>query len=66
MTTTIREALEWLKTLVGSRSKIRSRPSDRRSFTVSSRRAIERYGYDPMNIGDMPDRYADVERAAHT
>jgi nucleoside-diphosphate-sugar epimerase len=62
--TTIRAALEQLKTRVGSRSDITFRPSDRRSFTVSSRRAIERYGYDPMEIGAMLDRYADAEREA--
>jgi nucleoside-diphosphate-sugar epimerase len=62
--TTIREALERLKAGVGSRSEIRFRPSDQRSFIVSSRRAIECYGYDPMDIGDMLDRYADAERAA--
>jgi hypothetical protein len=32
---------------------------------VSSRRAIERYNYDPMEIGDMLDRYATAERVAH-
>jgi UDP-glucose 4-epimerase len=63
--TTIRAALERLKARVGSRSDITFRPSDRRSFTVSSRRAIERYGYDPMEIGAMLDRYADAEREAH-
>lgn len=64
--TTIRDALERLKTRVGSRSEIRFRPSDRRSFIVSSRRAIERYGYDPMDIGDMLDRYAAAERVARS
>lgn len=63
--TTIRAALERLKARVGSRSDITFRPSNRRSFTVSSRRAIERYGYDPMEIGAMLDRYADAEREAH-
>jgi UDP-glucose 4-epimerase len=63
--TTIREALERLKARVGSRSEIRFQPSDRRSFTVSSHRAIERYNYDPMEIGDMLNRYATAERAAH-
>jgi nucleoside-diphosphate-sugar epimerase len=62
--TTIREAIERLKMRIDSRSEIRFRPSDRRSFTVSSRRAIERYDYDPMDIGDMLDRYAAAERAA--
>jgi nucleoside-diphosphate-sugar epimerase len=64
--TTIREAVERLKTRTGSRSEIRFTPSDRRSFTVSSRRAIERYGYDPMEIGTMLDRYADSERGARS
>lgn len=62
--TTIRDAIERLKTGLGSRSEIRFQPSDRRSFTLSSRRAIERYGYDPMEIGAMLDRYAAAERAA--
>jgi nucleoside-diphosphate-sugar epimerase len=63
--TTIRQALERLRARVGSRSEIRFHPSDRRSFTVSSRRAIERYNYDPMEISDMLDCYATAERAAH-
>jgi hypothetical protein len=62
--TTIREAVERLKTRTGSRSEIRFAPSDRPSFTVSSRRAIERYNYDPMEIGAMLDQYADLERIA--
>jgi nucleoside-diphosphate-sugar epimerase len=59
--TTIRAALERMKQRANSRSTIEFRPSDRQSFTVSSTRAIERYGYDPMEIGALLDRYVDDE-----
>jgi nucleoside-diphosphate-sugar epimerase len=32
------------------------------SFTLSSERAISRWGYDPMEIGAMIDRYAEDVR----
>ena len=30
---------------------------DGRTFTISSQRAISRYGYDPQEIGAMVERY---------
>jgi UDP-glucose 4-epimerase len=59
--TTISAALARLRDRSGSRSEIDYQPSDRRSFTVSSARAIARHGYDPMTIGDLLDRYVDDE-----
>lgn len=61
--TKIGAALERMKRRANSRSTIEFRPSDRQSFTVSSARAIERYGYDPMEIGAMLDHYVDAELA---
>lgn len=41
----------------GGRSRIRVDPSPRQSYTISSRWALERYGYAPMEITAMLRRY---------
>jgi UDP-glucose 4-epimerase len=52
-TTTVRGAAETVIRLAGSSSRIVVRPSKRASFTVSSRRAIEEFGYRPLHIEAM-------------
>ncbi|MBV9863521.1 MAG: NAD(P)-dependent oxidoreductase [Alphaproteobacteria bacterium] len=59
--TTVAGAIERMRQRAGSRSVVEFRAADRNSFTVSSARAIARYGYDPMEIGDMLDRYVAAE-----
>lgn len=56
--TTVRGAVERLAAGLGSPSAIVVEPSRRAAFTISSDRARERYGYDPMPINDMLDRFA--------
>jgi UDP-glucose 4-epimerase len=55
--TTIRGAAETVIRLVGSSSRIVVGPSERSSFTVSSRRAVEGFGYRPLHIEAMLDQY---------
>jgi hypothetical protein len=56
-TTTIRATGEALIRLAGSSSRIVVRPSEHASFTVSSRRAVEEFGYQPLHIEAMLDQY---------
>jgi nucleoside-diphosphate-sugar epimerase len=57
--TTIRGVVERLRDRLGSRSEIRVNDAgNRASFTLSSARAIARYGYAPAEIGAMLDRFA--------
>ncbi|MCC6471353.1 MAG: NAD(P)-dependent oxidoreductase [Alphaproteobacteria bacterium] len=62
--TTIRGAVERLQARLGSRSTIVVRAARKGAFTLDSARAIQRFGYRPMEIGAMLDRYADEESAA--
>jgi UDP-glucose 4-epimerase len=61
---TIREMLERLVRAVGSRSAVAFEPAGRPAFTISSRRAVERYGYAPSEVGALLERYAREEMAA--
>jgi nucleoside-diphosphate-sugar epimerase len=55
--TTIRGAVEGLAAACGSRSTISFTPAERPAFTIDSRQAAS-YGYQPMEIGPMLDRFA--------
>ena len=55
---TVRAAIERLAAGLGVRPHIMERDAPRPGFTLSSVRAIERWGYDPLEIGAMIDRYA--------
>jgi UDP-glucose 4-epimerase len=63
--TTVRGAVEHLREQLGSRSPIEIRPPSKSPFSLSSKRAIELYGYAPMKIGAMLERFAaEVKGAA--
>lgn len=55
--TTIRGVAERLMSGAGRTVDIVEQPATGSSFTIDSRRAIERYGYDPQDIGAMVERY---------
>jgi nucleoside-diphosphate-sugar epimerase len=55
----VREAIERLARGLGVSAMIEPIPSNKPSFILSSERAVKRWGYDPMEIGAMIDRYAD-------
>jgi nucleoside-diphosphate-sugar epimerase len=55
---TVREAITRLANGLGVEARIEECAAARPSFTLSSERAISRWGYDPMEIGAMIDRYA--------
>lgn len=55
--TTIRGAVERLVDAAGGRSRIEVGSAARPGFTISSRRAVERYGYQPQDIDAMLERY---------
>lgn len=57
-TITVREAIERLARGLDVPARIESIASAKPSFILSSERAIARWGYDPMDIGAMIDRYA--------
>lgn len=57
-TITVREAVERLRAATGSRSAVTVRPAPQPGFTISSERAIQAFGYRPMEIGALLDRYA--------
>ena len=62
--TTVRAAVERLAEGLGVPAQIEPVAAAKRSFTLSSARAITRYGYDPMEIGALIDRYAlDIKSA---
>jgi UDP-glucose 4-epimerase len=58
----IRDAISRLATGLGVEPRIEQAPAAKSSFTLSSERAINRWGYDPMEIGAMIDRYAEDVR----
>lgn len=57
-TMTVRSAIERLARGLGVTAVIEPIEPPKASFTLSSRRSIEHWGYDPMTIGKMIDRYA--------
>jgi len=54
----VREAIERLARGLGVSARIEEAPATKSPFMLSSERAICRWGYDPMDIGAMIDRYA--------
>ena len=59
----VREAITRLANGLGVEAGIVEGAAAKPSFTLSSERAISRWGYDPMEIGAMIDRYAEDVRA---
>ncbi|KAB2919038.1 MAG: NAD(P)-dependent oxidoreductase [Hyphomicrobiaceae bacterium] len=59
----VREAIIRLAKGLGLEARIEQTAAAKPSFTLSSERAISRWGYDPMEIGAMIDRYAEDVRA---
>jgi UDP-glucose 4-epimerase len=57
--TTIRGAVERLRERLGSRSSLEVRDPVKPAFILSSAKAMKHYGYAPMEIGAMLDRFAD-------
>jgi nucleoside-diphosphate-sugar epimerase len=60
--TTAMKAVTLLVDAFGARSRIEVDPAPRRGFTISSERAIARYGYAPMEITAMLARFAEENR----
>ncbi len=58
----VREAITRLARGLGVEARIEEGAAAKPSFTLSSERAISRWGYDPMVIGAMIDRYAEDVR----
>jgi hypothetical protein len=54
---TVRETIERLALALGVSAKIEEIAPTNTSFTLSSAHAIARYGYRPMGIGALIDRY---------
>jgi hypothetical protein len=54
----VREAISRLAKGLGVEASIEETAAPKRTFTLSSERAISHWGYDPMEIGAMIDRYA--------
>jgi UDP-glucose 4-epimerase len=52
------DAIKRLAKGLGVTPQIKIGPATKPSFTLSSQRAIMRWGYDPMEIGALIDRYA--------
>lgn len=50
-------AIERVARGLGVESKVEPVEADQAGFTLSCARAIERWGYDPMEIGDLLERY---------
>jgi len=59
----VREAITRLAAGLGVPARLEEVPSPKASFILSSERAISRWGYEPMEIGALIDRYADEARA---
>jgi UDP-glucose 4-epimerase len=59
---TVREAITRLAKGLGVEARIEEIPAAKPAFTLSSERAIHRWGYDPMQIGAMIDRFAEDVR----
>ncbi len=55
---TIRGAVERLRAKLGPAVPVQVRTAGKGAFTLDSRRAMTAYGYRPMEIGPMLDRYA--------
>jgi nucleoside-diphosphate-sugar epimerase len=55
---TVREVVDRLVAATGMRVAVTVRTAPQPGFVVSSDRAIQGFGYDPMEIGHMVDRYA--------
>src|SRR5262249_24744321 len=60
---TVRETITRVAKGLGVEARIEEIAAAKPSFTLSSDRAISRWGYDPMQIGEMIDRYAAAIRA---
>jgi nucleoside-diphosphate-sugar epimerase len=60
---TVREALTRLAAGLDVPADLAEVPSTKASFILSSERAMSRWGYDPMEIGALIDRYAAEARA---
>jgi nucleoside-diphosphate-sugar epimerase len=56
--TTVRGAIERLAAGLGTPAHIEPSAAVKTSFRLSSERAVARYGYKPMDINSMIDRYA--------
>lgn len=54
----LRDVIEHLFIRCKRRAPVTEFPAPRPSFSLSSRRAIERYGYAPQDIGPMAERFA--------
>jgi UDP-glucose 4-epimerase len=54
----VRDAIERLAAGLGVRAQIEETPPDKASFMLSSERAMASWGYRPMEIGALLDRYA--------
>jgi UDP-glucose 4-epimerase len=54
---TVRAAVTQLMAAAGSTTRITISPASRPGFTISSDRAIRHFGYRPLEIGAMLDRY---------
>ena len=59
----VREAITRLAAGLGVPARLEEVPSPKASFILSSERAISRWGYEPMEIGALIDRYAGEVRA---
>lgn len=59
---TARAAIERLAAGLGVEAHIEAAPTPKPSFVLSSERAVERWGYAPMEIGALIDRYAGEAR----
>jgi UDP-glucose 4-epimerase len=57
--TTVRGAVELLRERLRSTSEIRVMPPTKPAFALRCARAVASYGYAPMNIGQMLERFAD-------
>jgi len=60
----VRDVAERLARAVDYRGEIAVRPAPRPGFTISSRRAIEQYGYAPLPMSALLERYAAEEQGA--
>jgi nucleoside-diphosphate-sugar epimerase len=64
-TLTVRSAINRLAHGLSTTAHIEPIEAPKAAFILSSHHAIERWGYDPMSIGDMIDRYAFESREIH-
>jgi nucleoside-diphosphate-sugar epimerase len=59
----VREAVARLAAGLGVPVRLEEVPSAKASFILSSERAMSRWGYDPMEIGPLIERYGGEERS---